>query len=100
YSNGWQYYIGFVTDLINYVDIDIDNAVAFLCGPEPMMRVGVRKLLDKGFHKDRLFLSLERRMRCGVGVCGTCQFGHYFICKNGPIFRYSDIEDYIWVEGI
>ncbi|MEM1694826.1 MAG: FAD/NAD(P)-binding protein [Nitrososphaerota archaeon] len=100
YSNGWQYYVGFVTDLINYVDTDVDNAVAFLCGPEPMMRIGVKKLLDKGFRKDCLFLSLERRMRCGVGVCGTCQFGQYFICRNGPVFRYSDIEDYIWVEGI
>lgn len=100
YSSGWQYYVGFVTDLINYIDVDVSNAVAFLCGPEPMMRVGVKKLLDKGFSKDSLFLSLERRMRCGVGVCGTCQFGHYFVCRNGPVFRYSDIEDYIWVEGI
>jgi len=99
-GEGWMYHIGFVTDLINYIDVDVKNSVVFICGPEVMMRVAVKKLLDKGFRKGDMFLSLERRMRCGVGVCGTCQFGHYFVCRDGPVFRYSDIEDYLWVEGI
>ncbi|MEM1737036.1 MAG: FAD/NAD(P)-binding protein [Ignisphaera sp.] len=100
YSSDWRHHVGFVTDLIDYIDIDVRNSIAFICGPEVMIRTSIRKLLDRGFRKDMVFLSLERRMRCGVGVCGTCQFGHYFICRNGPVFSYSDIEDYIWVEGI
>lgn len=97
---GWTHHVGFVTDLIDKVDVDIKNSVVYVCGPEVMMRVATRKLLGKGFKKDNIFVSLERRMRCGIGVCGTCQFGHYFVCKDGPVFRYSDIEEYLLVEGI
>jgi len=100
HAEGWEHHVGFVTDLIDGVDVDVRNAVAFVCGPEVMMRVSTRKLLGRGFRKDDLYLSLERRMRCGVGVCGTCQFGHYFVCKDGPVFRYSDIEEYLLVEEI
>jgi NAD(P)H-flavin reductase len=99
-AEGWTHHVGFVTDLIDSVDVDIRNTVIYVCGPEVMMRVAVKKLLSKGFRKDLIYLSLERRMRCGIGVCGTCQFGHYFICKDGPVFRYSDIEDYFMIEGI
>jgi NAD(P)H-flavin reductase len=98
-AEGWTHHVGFVTDLIDSVDVDIRNTVIYVCGPEVMMRVAVKKLLSKGFRKDLIYLSLERRMRCGIGVCGTCQFGHYFICKDGPVFRYSDIEDYFMIEG-
>jgi 2-polyprenylphenol hydroxylase and related flavodoxin oxidoreductases len=96
----WTHYTGFVTDLIEYIDVNVKNSVAFVCGPEAMMRVAVKKLLNKGFKKEYVYISLERRMRCGIGVCGTCQFGHYFVCRDGPVFRYSDVEDYLWVEGI
>lgn len=97
---GWRYFVGFVTNLIEYVDTDSRNSAVFLCGPETMMKVAVKKLLSHGFKKDNVYLSLERRMRCGVGICGTCQFGHYFVCKDGPVFRYSDVEEYLWVEGV
>ncbi|MEM1526718.1 MAG: FAD/NAD(P)-binding protein [Ignisphaera sp.] len=97
---GWRYFVGFVTNLIDYIDTDPKNSAVFVCGPEAMMKVAVKKLLSRGFKKDSIYLSLERRMRCGVGVCGTCQFGHFFVCKDGPVFRYSYIEDYMWVEGI
>jgi NAD(P)H-flavin reductase len=97
---GWTHHVGFVTDLIDKVDVDTKNSVVYVCGSEVMMRVATRKLLGKGFKKDNVFVSLERRMRCGIGVCGTCQFGHYFVCKDGPVFRYSDIEEYFLVEGI
>jgi NAD(P)H-flavin reductase len=99
-AEGWLHYVGFVTDLINYVDVDLKNAIALVCGPEIMMKVAIKNLLKKGFKNEDIFISMERRMRCGIGVCGTCQFGHYFICKDGPVFRYSDIEEYFWVEGI
>ncbi|MGC8983326.1 MAG: FAD/NAD(P)-binding protein [Desulfurococcaceae archaeon] len=99
-EEGWPFYVGFATDLVGYADVDAKNAYAFVCGPEVMMRVGVKKLLERGFRRDRVFVSLERRMRCGIGVCGTCQLGHYFVCRQGPVFRLSDVEDYLFVEGI
>ena len=99
-AEGWLHYVGFVTNLINYVDVDLKNTSVLVCGPEIMMKVAVKNLLKKGFKSEDIYISMERRMRCGVGVCGTCQFGHYFICRDGPVFRYSDIEEYFWVEGI
>lgn len=99
--NGWKGYVGFVTDLIDRVErLAGENTSVFICGPEVMMRVAVKKLIAKGFRKDSIFLSLERRMRCGYGICGSCQFGHFFVCKDGPVFSYHEIEDYLWVEGI
>lgn len=99
-NRGWGGHVGLVTDLIDQVGFDPANAVAYICGPEAMMKAAVRKLLDKGVRGDRIFLSLERRMRCGMGVCGTCQFGHYFVCKDGPVFSYDELESYLWVDGI
>lgn len=98
--DGWAHYYGPVTDLLNLVQLDPSKTVAYVCGPEVMMKTAVKKLLGKGFRADRVFVSLERRMRCGVGVCGTCQLGHYFVCKDGPVFSYEELVDYFWVEGI
>jgi len=97
---GWREYVGFVTDLIDHVDIDPRNTVAFVCGPEIMMKVAARKLVAKGLRKEDIYLSLERRMRCGIGICGTCQLGHLFICRDGPVFSYDVVEEYMQVEGL
>ncbi|MEM4564165.1 MAG: FAD/NAD(P)-binding protein [Desulfurococcaceae archaeon] len=97
---GWTGYVGFVTDLINYIDLDPGKTAAYICGPEVMMKVAVRRLIERGLKADKIFLSLERRMRCGMGVCGTCQFGHYFVCKDGPVFSYYELMNYLWVDGI
>lgn len=97
---GWTGYVGFVTDLINYIDLDPGRTAAYICGPEVMMKVAVRRLINRGLKPDKIFLSLERRMRCGMGVCGTCQFGHYFVCKDGPVFSYGELMKYLWVDGI
>ncbi|MFZ8783099.1 MAG: FAD/NAD(P)-binding protein [Desulfurococcaceae archaeon] len=99
-SENWRHHVGFVTDLVEYIDVDTKSAVALICGPEAMMRIAVKKLLEAGFAGENTYVSLERRMRCGVGVCGTCQLGHYFVCRDGPVFRYSDVEEYFWIEGV
>lgn len=96
----WQHFVGVVIDLINFTDVDVKDSYVFMCGPEIMMKIGVKRLLERGFNKDRILLSLERRMRCGSGICGSCQFGHIFVCKSGPVFKLSEIEDYLAVEGI
>ncbi len=97
---GWTGYVGFVTDLIDRIDLDPSRTTAYVCGPEVMMKVAVRRLASRGLKADKMFLSLERRMRCGMGVCGTCQFGHYFVCKDGPVFSYDELMNYLWVDGI
>ena len=97
---GWNHHVGFVTDLVKNIELKPEETVSYVCGPEVMMKVAVRRLLEKGFRKENIYLSLERRMRCGVGLCGTCQFGHYFVCKDGPVFPYSEVEDYLWIEGV
>ena len=96
---GWGGHVGFVTDLIDKVEIS-DNVIAYICGPEIMMKKAVEKLLARGVRKENIHLSLERRMRCGTGICGSCQLGPYLVCCDGPIFKYSDIEKYLVVEGL
>lgn len=90
---GWRGSVGVVTTLIPRAPFDPSAAVAFLCGPEVMMRFTVRDLQKLGISMDRTYLSLERNMKCAVGFCGHCQFGPAFICKDGPVFRYDSISE-------
>jgi NAD(P)H-flavin reductase len=83
--------VGVVTRLIPRAAFDPDETVAMVCGPEVMMRFTVRELLGTGVPAERIFVSLERGMRCGVGLCGHCQLGPRFVCKDGPVFRWSEI---------
>ncbi len=89
---GWRGNVGVVTFLIAKAPFDSLSAVALVCGPEVMMRFTVQELVKRGVGTDRIFLSLERNMKCAVGFCGHCQFGPTFICKDGPVFRYDRAE--------
>ncbi|HSB11765.1 MAG TPA: FAD/NAD(P)-binding protein [Blastocatellia bacterium] len=91
--DGWRGSVGVVTTLIPRAPFDPAGAVALLCGPEVMMRFTVMELQKRGIAADRIYLSLERNMKCAVGFCGRCQFGPSFICKDGPVFRYDAIRD-------
>lgn len=95
----WNETVGVVTVLLDKIQIDISNAVCAVCGPPVMMKFATLKLLEKGFKADNIYLSMERNMSCGVGKCGHCFFGHYFVCKDGPVFKYSQIENFrdIWI---
>jgi NAD(P)H-flavin reductase len=87
----WQGSVGVVTRLIGRAPFDASAAMAFLCGPELMMRFAVEALQRRGLRDDSLFASLERNMKCGIGLCGHCQFGPYFVCREGPVFRWDRI---------
>ena len=65
-----------------------------VCGPEAMMHFGVRDLLREGIKADQIYVSMERNMRCAIGLCGHCQYGPEFICKDGPVFQYSRLEPF------
>jgi len=89
----WHGNLGPVTKLISGADFDPVSAVAYVCGPEIMMRFVISQLMGLGFSADRIYLSMERNMKCAVGFCGHCQYGSAFICKDGPIFTFDQIRD-------
>lgn len=86
---GWTGSVGFVTEPLARVAFDPGRTVAFLCGPEPMMRFGAEMLISKGLPATRIRLSLERNMQCGVGLCGHCQLGPLLLCRDGPVVTYD-----------
>jgi NAD(P)H-flavin reductase len=88
---GWRGRVGLVTKLIPGAVFDPGNAAAFVCGPEVMMVFVVRALVDRGLPADRIWISLERNMRCGVGHCGHCQLGPTLICRDGPVYRADEV---------
>jgi NAD(P)H-flavin reductase len=88
---GWRGNVGVVPDLINRAQFDPAATLAFLVGPEIMMRFTVQALLAVGVPKDRVFLSMERNMQCAVAMCGHCQLGPFFVCRDGPVFSYRTI---------
>ncbi|MFH1862179.1 MAG: FAD/NAD(P)-binding protein [bacterium] len=89
----WRGNVGVVTILINKAAIDPTCTTALVCGPEIMMRFTVLELLNRGMAEKDVFLSMERNMKCGIGFCGHCQCGPFFICKDGPVFSYDRIKD-------
>jgi len=87
----WHGNVGVVPALIPRAPFDPHEAVALVCGPEVMMRFTIAALSDAGVRPDRIFLSMERNMKCAIGLCGHCQFGPTFVCKDGPVMRYDRI---------
>jgi NAD(P)H-flavin reductase len=88
----WDGDIGVVTRLVARAPFDPGNTVAYVCGPEVMMRFAVRELERRGVAGNRIHVSLERNMRCAVGFCGHCQYGPQFVCKDGPVFRFDRVR--------
>jgi NAD(P)H-flavin reductase len=97
---GWRGNVGVVTTLIPPAKFDPARAVALVCGPEVMMRFTVADLRKRGVPTERIYLSLERNMHCGVGLCGRCQVGPEFICRDGPIFSYVDVERFFTMREV
>ncbi len=97
-KDGWSGNVGVVTTILEPDDVDVQNAVAVVCGPPIMMRFVTMKLLEYGFKGDNIYLSMEKNMSCGIGKCGHCMLGKYYVCKDGPVFTYEQIRRYpnIW----
>lgn len=96
----WTGNVGLITSLLDRGQIDHDGAVAFICGPEIMMRCSADALCDAGLRQDAVWLSIERNMKCALGHCGHCQFGPAFVCKDGPVFRYDRIRSNLFVKEL
>ena len=89
----WRGSVGVVTRLIPRAPFDPLNTVAMICGPEVMMRFTAVELEKRGVATENIFVSMERNMKCAIGQCGHCQYGPYFVCKDGPVFQYSHVQD-------
>ena len=92
----WFGHVGVVTTLFSKVSFDPVDSIAVMCGPEIMMRYPISELKKLGMETKQMYASMERNMKCAVGLCGHCQLGPYFICKDGPVFRVDDIE--MWMK--
>jgi NAD(P)H-flavin reductase len=92
-SPDWNGRLGVVTTLFSEIDLNPDETVGFICGPDVMIRFVIREMMKRNVPENRLFVSLERNMQCAVGFCGHCQFGSQFICKDGPVLNYHRIRE-------
>lgn len=92
---GWPGRVGVVPALLAEVELEPASALALVCGPEVMMRFAARDLVLRGISPERIFLSLERNMKCGVGLCGHCQLGPHFACKDGPVLGLERVAGYL-----
>ncbi len=89
----WPFDIGVVTSLFKYVNVDADNTVAIVCGPPVMYKYVVDEFLKLGIPDDHIFMTLERKMKCGIGKCGQCVVEHKYTCVDGPVFTLWDVKN-------
>jgi len=93
-QKAWSGKTGVVTTLLKGVDVDKSNSYVFVCGPSIMLKFTTLTLLEEGFSPEQIYLSMNRRMSCGMGLCGRCNIGPYYLCKDGPDINYALIKDY------
>jgi len=89
----WPFDIGVVTDLFKYVKVNAANTAAVVCGPPVMYKYVVNKFLELGVPDNQIFMTLERKMKCGMGKCGQCVVGHKYVCVDGPVFTLWDVKN-------
>jgi len=98
-DESWKERQGVVTVLLDDIDVTINKSVAIVCGPPIMMKYGTLKLLEMGYPETDIYLSMEKNMSCGLGKCGHCMMGKFYVCKDGPVFTYDEIKELpdIWL---
>lgn len=96
----WRYHVGVVTELFEQVVVNPARTMVLMCGPEIMMRLGVPILMQRGIPATAIYVLLERHMECGIGLCGHCQLGPYFLCKDGPVMRYDRVLPWLGRTGV
>ena len=89
----WQGHVGVITTLFPKININPEKTVAVIVGPPVMYRFAILEAQVKGIPDEQIIVSLERRMKCGVGKCGHCQINHLYVCQDGPVFKYAQIKD-------
>jgi len=92
-TGSWRGNVGVVTTIIPNSPCDHTHCLVVICGPEIMMRFTVLELQKRGMTPEQIYISMERNMKCGIGLCGHCQIGSSFVCKDGPVYRFADVKD-------
>ena len=92
---GWTGAVGLITQLLEQVAPSPENAVAVICGPPIMIKFAIMSLRKLGFADDQLIMTLEAKMKCGIGKCGRCNMGEQFVCLHGPVFTYTQISRFL-----
>jgi NAD(P)H-flavin reductase len=96
----WLGHVGVVPNLVKRVAFDGERAIAFICGPEVMMRFTLTALERRDVTSDRMYISVERNMQCGIGQCGHCQLGPTLVCRDGPIYRADDLAPWLAIREL
>ena len=96
----WDGQVGVVPVLIGQAGLDPERSIAMVCGPEVMMRFSVEALVDAGFADERIWLSMERNMKCAMGHCGHCQWGPSFVCRDGPVYSWAEAASWFPVREL
>lgn len=99
-SREWSGNVGPVPGLLERIHVDASDSQAYICGPEIMMRFTVEALLGLGMSASDLYLSMERNMKCALGVCGHCQWGSDFVCKQGPVYSFDKVASRFYVREL
>ncbi len=92
-GEGWKGNVGVITTLVPGLDLDLTNTACCVCGPPIMYRFVLMALKSKGLSDESIYMSLERRMKCGVGKCGHCQINSSYVCQDGPVYHYPDLKN-------
>ena len=91
-TEDWDGKVGFVPTVLKESGLSSDDTYVVMCGPPIMIKFCLPVLLELGFTRDRVYTTLENRMKCGVGKCGRCNVGPYYVCKDGPVFTAGAID--------
>ena len=99
-TSSWRGKVGVITPLVARAEFDPAHAVALVCGPGVMMRFVAGTLERRGLASERIYVSLERNMKCAIAHCGCCQFGPLFLCRDGPVVRYDRVRSALGVAEV
>ena len=92
-QENWDGHVGFVPNYIAELELSTVNTCALMCGPPIMIKFSLPNLLKAGFDKTQIFTTMELRMKCGIGKCGRCNIGNKYVCKDGPVFRFDQLDE-------
>lgn len=94
-AEGWTEKVGLIPNVLLEMNPSTENTVAITCGPPIMIKFTLQALDKLGFKPEQIYTTLERRMKCGIGICGRCNIGDKYVCVDGPVFTYAELKDMV-----
>ena len=91
-QEGWDGHVGFIPNFVKELNPDLKKTV-LMCGPPVMIKFTLQELMDLGFRKTQVYTTMELKMKCGIGKCGRCNIGAKYVCKDGPVFRFDELDE-------